>query len=87
MEEIVPTCGFEEFLSRAEDDITVPVCAEEEAYESPSICHSDPHVLVKEPLQFLPGLGGGRRGRGGRGGRGGGHFRLVLYRDTNQRHQ
>lgn len=44
------TCGFEEFLSRAEDDIAVPVCAEEKPHQSPSICHADPHVLIQEPL-------------------------------------
>lgn len=64
------TCGFEEFLSRAEDDVAVPVCAEEKPDQGPSVRHPDPHVLVQEPLEFLSGLGGG------------GHYRLLLDADT-----
>lgn len=63
------TCGFKEFLSRAEDDVAVPVCAEKKPHQSPSVCHANPHVLVKQPLEFLPSLGGW------------GHFRLLLRVD------
>lgn len=68
-----PTCGFEELLCWPQDDVAVSVCAEEEPHQGPSVRHADPHVLVQEPLQLLPGLG--RRG----------HIRLLLDRKaTNQ---
>lgn len=67
-----PTCGFEELLCWPQDDVAVSVCAEEEPHQGPSVRHADPHVLVQEPLQLLPGLGGR------------GHVRLILDRETGQ---
>lgn len=48
------TCGFEELLGRAQNDIAVPVSAEKQAHKSATVSHTDPHVLVQKALQLLP---------------------------------
>lgn len=58
------TCGFQELLGWPEDNVAVPVRAEEQSHQGSAVCHADPHVLVQEPLKFLSGPGRGGQERG-----------------------
>lgn len=60
----VLTCRFQELLGWPEDDVAVPVRAEEQPHQGSAVCHADLHVFVQEPLEFLSGPGRGGQERG-----------------------